>query len=349
MNRSRSALAAVTVVAALALVPAQAASASSPFKGPAKPLPSHVSAPYIDVESVPSIANTSAESGAKYLSLGFLQTDAPGACDVYWAGDTSKTVSSGALGGEIKKIQAAGGDVIPSFGGYGADTTGTEIAQSCTDVDKIAAVYEKVFTTYNVTRLDFDIEADAILDTAANDRRNAAIVKVEKWAAATGHRVSFSYTLPSFPTGLAPSGLALLQSAADAGAKVEDVNVMTFDYYDGVQHDMVADAKTAVAGLAAQLRSTIYPKLSNAQLARHEGVIQMIGIDDYGPTETFSVAQAKAFERWAKVKHLAYIGFWAVERDHGTCVGQKAGYDCSGVAQRDWDFTRAFAPFSSRR
>lgn len=349
MKRSTLALAGLAMSAALAIVPALSSAAASPWRAPAKPLPAQVAAPYLDVTSVPSIAATSAASGAKYLSLAFLQTDAPGSCTLYWAGQSALSVSSDALGADIAKIQRAGGDVIPSFGGYTADTTNTEIAESCTDVSKIARAYEQVFTTYHVTRLDFDVEADAINDTAANDRRNAAIVEVERWAARTGHDVSFSYTLPSLPTGLAANGLAVLQSAAAAGARIASVNAMTFDYYDGVQHDMAADGESAALGLTAQLKATLFPKLPTAQLYRHVGIIQMNGIDDYGPTETFTVAQAKTFEKWAATKHLAYLGFWAVNRDHGTCVGQSGGYACSGVAQNDWDFTHAFAPFTSRR
>ena len=343
MKRSTRTILSLAASAALVTVPAAA------FAGGNHPgIPSQVAAPYIDVTAVASIADTSAASGAKYLSLAFLQTEAPGSCDLYWAGDTTKSVASGALGSDIARIQRAGGDVIPSFGGYAADTTGTEIAQSCTDVSKIAAAYEKVFTTYGVSRLDFDIEADAINDTAANDRRNAAIVEVEKWADATGRDVSFSYTLPSFPTGLAATGVAVLQSATDAGARIASVNVMTFDYWDGVQHDMVADAEQAVSGLADQLHATLFPDLSRAQLYRHEGVVQMNGYDDFGATEVFTVAQAKAFEKWAATQHLAYIGFWSLDRDHGGCDGAPH-WGCSGVPQQDWAFAQAFAPFSQRR
>ena len=52
-----------------------------------------------------------------------------------------------------------GGDVIPSFGGYSADHGGTEIADSCTNVQAIAADYEQVITTLGVTRLDMDVES----------------------------------------------------------------------------------------------------------------------------------------------------------------------------------------------
>ncbi len=68
-----------------------------------------------------------------------------------------------------------GGDVVPSFGGYSADQGGTEIADSCTSVPKIAKAYEKVVTTYGVTRLDMDVEAKSLSNKAGIARRSEAI------------------------------------------------------------------------------------------------------------------------------------------------------------------------------
>jgi chitinase len=42
---------------------------------------------------------------------------------------------------DIASLRAMGRDVIPSFGGYSADHGGTEIADSCTNVNTIAADY----------------------------------------------------------------------------------------------------------------------------------------------------------------------------------------------------------------
>jgi chitinase len=327
---------------------------------PGLPLPLHVAAPYLDVTSVPSIADTAKASGNKYVTLAFLQAPTPGSCDLTWAGDTTKTVAGGAYASEIAKIRRSGGDVIPSFGGYSADTDTTtwtsnpanltEIADSCTDVGKIAQAYESVVTTYGVHRLDFDIESDSINNTAGVDRRNAAIAEVEQWALRTHRLVEFSYTLPSTPQGLAPNGVAVLRSAAAHHAVIRTVNLMTFDYWDGVQHDMVADAESAATALLGQLKVTTDPRTPTALLWNKVGVIQMNGIDDFGTTETLTPAQAKTFETWAARHHLGYIGFWALERDHeGTPddIGVKAGYDFSGVAQSDWAFSHAFEPFTS--
>ena len=76
---------------------------------------------------------------------------------------------------DIASLRAMGGDVIPSFGGYSADHGGTEIADSCTNVQAIAADYEQVITTLGVTRLDMDVESNSLNNTAGITRRNQAI------------------------------------------------------------------------------------------------------------------------------------------------------------------------------
>jgi chitinase len=319
-----------------------------PFVLPALPLPHHFSAPYVDVTAVGSLSDLSRRSGSKFLSLAFLQTEAPGSCTVYWAGNTATPVSPAVFGTDIDRIRLAGGDVIPSFGGYSADTTNTEIADSCTDVHKIALAYENVITTYKTQRLDFDIEADSLSNLAGIERRNQAIAEVQHWAAHTGHRLSITYTLPSTPHGLGATGVALLQSVARNHAPVSGVNIMTFDYWDGLTHDMLGDAQTAATGLVTQLRQTIAPTASDAELWRKVGIIQMNGIDDFGPQETFTVAQAAPLVQWATGRHLTMLSFWALERDNGGCPGVKGANACSGVVQADWAFSEAFSHFDSR-
>ena len=110
-------------------------------------------------------------------------------------------------------VRAIGGDVIPSFGGWSADQGGTEIGDSCKTVANIAAAYEQVITTYDVTRLDMDIEGRSITKADGIDRRNKAIKILQDWAAANGRTVQIQYTLPTSRDGLEASGLAVLQNA----------------------------------------------------------------------------------------------------------------------------------------
>ncbi|MFD9063536.1 glycosyl hydrolase family 18 protein [Kitasatospora purpeofusca] len=343
----------VTLVASAGLV-AGATSAGAAPTGPATagtaaaatPLPTRVFAPYFEAWTGENPATLAAQSGAKYLTMAFLQTATKGSCTPYWNGDTSLPVAQSSFGAAIATIRANGGDVIPSFGGYTADTTGTELADSCTDVNQIAAAYENLITTYDISRIDLDIEVDSLDNSAGVDRRNKAIKVVQDWAAANGRQIQFSYTLPTTTSGLAASGLAVLKNAVTNNAKIDVVNMMTFDYYDNAAHDMAADTQTSANGLYNQL-AKLYPTKTPAQLWGSIGITEMIGVDDFGPAETFTLANATTVYNWAVSKGINTLSFWALQRDNGSCAGAAARDDCSGIAQNKWDFTKIFAPFTS--
>ncbi|MFJ9019150.1 chitinase [Streptomyces sp. NPDC102259] len=318
---------------------------AAPLPDAGKSMPSHVAAPYFEAWTGESPAALAAASGNKYLTLAFLQTAAAGSCTAYWNGAVDQPVSQAVFGRDIATIQARGGNAVPSFGGWSADTTGTELADSCTSVDAIAKVYESLVTTYGITRIDLDVEGDSIDNAAGVDRRNKAIAQVQRWADRTGRSVQFSYTLPTSVTGLEAGGLALLKNAVANGARVDVVNLMTFDYYDGATHDMAADTATAAQGLHDQL-AALYPKKSPAKLWSMIGVIEMPGIDDYGPEETFTTKDAVAVEKWAEAKKINTLSFWALQRDNGGCPGTGGSDSCSGIAQDTWAFSHAFEPFT---
>ncbi|MER7133088.1 glycosyl hydrolase family 18 protein [Streptosporangium saharense] len=350
----RAALAAVTTavtvlgVTAVGTMAADAApsKADAPVKAAAAGLPSRVFAPYFEAWTGEDPAVLSQQSGAKYLTMAFLQAATKGSCTAYWNGDTSMPISSSTFGASINKIRAAGGDVIPSFGGYTADNTGTEIADSCTNVNSIASVFQNVINTYGVTRIDLDIEDNSLTNSAGIDRRNKAIKQVEDWAAANGKNIQFAYTLPTTTSGLADSGLAVLRNAVANNARIDVVNIMTFDYYDNASHNMATDTQTAATGLHDQL-ARLYPNKTSEQLWNMIGVIEMIGIDDFGPAETFRTADAAPVLNWAISKNLSYLSFWALQRDNGGCPGTAGSDSCSGIEQSTWYFSQAFAPFTS--
>jgi hypothetical protein len=310
-------------------------------------LPPHLYAPYFETYDTTDggLAQLSRESGAKFLSLAFLQTAESGSCTAYWNGDTSTPIAASTFGADIAAIQRAGGNVIPTFGGFTADTTNTELADSCTSVPAIAKVYEQLIDTYHVSRIDLDIEGDSVTNTAGIERRNEAIALTEAWAAAHRLPIQFSYTLPTFPTGLAASGLAVLQNAVAEHAKISVVNLLTFDYFLGPTQDMLADTETAAAGLYSQLE-TLYPNMSARARWHMIGVTEMPGIDDFGSAETFTTADAPALLRWAASKGIDMVSIWALQRDNGSCPGTKGASACSGVTQPTWYFSHTLEPFS---
>ena len=341
-----AALAAATVTTiGLAASAASAAGASADgLHGPG--LPQHVFAPYFETyDTSAGLAALSHQSGARFLSLAFLETAQAGSCTAYWNGDTTEPIAPASFGSDIAAIQASGGNVIPSFGGYTADTTGTELADSCSSVSSIAQVYESLITTYNVPRIDLDIEGTSVSDTAGINRRNEAVAETEAWAAAHGRSIQFSYTLPTFPTGLPAAELAVLQNAVADGAKISTVNLLTFDYFIGTQQNMLTDTESAASALVGQLRS-LYPNEPSRQLWHMVGVTEMPGIDDFGAAETFTKAQAVALLVWADRTGIGTLSFWALQRDNGGCPGTKGAGTCSGITQPTWFFSHVFELFT---
>src|SRR5207247_2819440 len=95
---------------------------------------------------------------------------------------------------QVTAIRKRGGDVIVSFGGE----DGSELALVERDPEQLAAKYQSVIDRYHFTWLDFDIEGKALHNTAANERRNAAIEKLQ-----TKNPALFvTFTLPVDPDGI---------------------------------------------------------------------------------------------------------------------------------------------------
>jgi hypothetical protein len=311
-------------------------------------IPDHVFSPYFQAYLPDDPATLAAESGARYLNIAFLETDKPGSCDAYVNGVPGNTQYLDS----VAKIKAMGGAVIPAFGGAYAGETGTEIADSCTDVNAVAAAYEKAVTTYDATRLDMDVEGDSLTNEAAIDRRNKALHLAQQWAAERGRPLQVVYTIGAGPTGPIDDGIKLVRNAIANGVTVDIVNIMTFDYYDDKQHNMAADTRTAAAGLVRTLHD-LYPTKTPRQLWAMVGITEMIGLDDYGsngetgPVEVFTPQQALDVTVWAWVNGIGELSFWGLARDRGTCPGQHKE-DCSGVEQLPWQYSRTMGAFTHR-
>jgi Glycosyl hydrolases family 18 len=331
----------LVAVAALAQ-PAAAARAATAAQG--EPLPWHVYAPYVETWTADSIPQLAAQSGARYFSLAFIQTASAGSCALTWDGDSTRPIPGSDYQAQIAQLRQVGGDVIPTFGGYSADTTNTEIADSCTNVATIAADYESLITTYHITRLDMDVEANSLTNTAGIDRRNQAIALVEAWARSQRLPLQVQYTLPVEPTGLVASELALLRNAIADGARVDIVNIMTFDYYLASEPsplNMAAEAISAADNARSQL-AAVYAGSRQPRL----GITIMPGIDDYpGKTEITYLQDARQILWYAWAHGLATLSIWAIERDNGGCPGTVGANSCSGIAQPTWAFSHLLKPF----
>ena len=340
------------VVAGLVLVPALVLAAgveSGPSSAAGRPqtLPAHVFAPYFETWTTNRLIRVAGRSGARDLTLAFVQAPRRGSCTPTWNGDPSEPTAAGRYLPGLAALRREGGDVIPSFGGYGADHGLTEIADSCPTVRRLAAAYESVVRTYGATRLDMDVEDRSLAHPAAIDRRNRALRLVERWAHRHGRPLQISYTLPVEPAGLEADGLSVLRDAVHVGTRVDVVNIMTFDYYDGVTTNMGAAAISAARGLHRQLHG-LYPGRRSRSLWAMVGVTILPGIDDYPrKTEVTYLRDAARLRRFADRVGIGTLSMWAIQRDNGACPGRIDSNTCSGIAQTPWAFTHLLQPFTS--
>jgi chitinase len=234
---------------------------------------------------------------------------------------------------QVDAVRAAGGDVKISFGG----ASGTELAAACPTVDSLFAEYDAVVNAYDLKYVDFDIEGAAVSDTASNDRRSAALARLQQ--AHPGLRVSL--TLPVLPEGLTSDGVAVVRSAINAGVNLDLVNVMAMDY-GRPGTDYGTAAVQAAQSTHDQLRA-LYPARTDAQLWAAVGVTPMIGEND--DHQVFGLAAAQQLVAFAQQHHLGELAFWEMGRDANACTGG-ALYKCTNVPQQPFDFAKVFAKYT---
>lgn len=331
-------LAAAMTTGAAAAPAARPAATGWPHGQLARP----VYAPYFETWTKDKIPAVARASGARYFTLAFLQTPRRGSCSVTWNGNRRQVVKPGGrYVGQIASLRAMGGDVVPSFGGYSADQDGTEIADSCHSVPKIVKAYESVVTTYRVTRLDMDVEANSLNDKAGIARRSEALRLLQQWAARTHRRLQIILTLGVEPWGLPANCLAVVKSAVAYGVRFT-VNIMAFDYYIKASRtglNMGAEALKALNGTHLQL-ARLYPGLSQPRLWAMEGITLLPGIDDYPKkTEVTYLSDARLVRDFARAHRLPLISIWAIQRDNGGCPGAIDSNSCSGIKQPTWAFS----------
>jgi hypothetical protein len=261
-----------------------------------------VYAPYFETWSGDSLATTAQLSGARYFTLAFLEARSRGSCRLRWRGKDYRA--------ELPLLRSFGGDVILSFGGWAADQHGTEIADSCKSVTALAGAYEDVITKYDVNWLDMDIEGRSLRNRRGVDRRNKALKLVRQWAAGERRSLRITYTLSTSVFGLTRRALSLLRNAAANGTRIDVVNLMAFDYYDGRTTDMGTAAIDAARALVPQLRAL----RSNAMV----GITLMPGLDDApGESERTTLAHAQQIYDYASANAVNTLSIWSIQRDPG--------------------------------
>jgi len=262
---------------------------------PTASTPGKTFAPYLLLSS-PTAANIGKYS--TWTTLAFV---------VGYSGSTIKW-DSGAVSASTVKSKA-NGHCIVSFGGQTAGSKKApyynELAGKYTDSAKLADAYAAVANALGATILDFDVEEDAVHDTAACERRHAALAALQKKNPA----IRIHFTVPVEMAGVPSTVKTMLQNAKKAGVSISVVNLMTM--YFNKSGTKMADAcwkavdasRSFITGLGAKI-----------------GITPQIGKNPDAPytKENFTLADATALVAKAKADpDVALMAFWEVGRDAG--------------------------------
>lgn len=218
---------------------------------------------------------------------------------------------------QAKAVQIKSGIVRISFGG----ATGTELALAIKDVDKLVEAYDSVITMYNTRHIDMDIEGAAASDTVSINRRNKALVILQK----KYPDLKVDYTLSCMQRGLESQGINILKDAKAQGVKVNAVNIMAMCYGTG---------ETQMGKAAISAATATKKQCDDLGLIYNGvGITPQIGKNDT-PNETFTIDNAKEVMAFVqKTPWVNFTAFWAVGLDNA----QK-----SKTPQETWGFTNIF-------
>ncbi|MDX6415665.1 MAG: hypothetical protein QOG28_285, partial [Trebonia sp.] len=234
--------AAVAVVVGIAAVFAVIGVTSAKSARAATAWPAHVFAPYVDTGlSNTTLTTVAADYGTQFFTLAFANGSS---CQ--WSLPNQSGWQS-----QVSALQAEGGDVSISFGGYTVDTNGTDLGAQCSSAAAMAAQVENVVTTFNVSHLDFDIESNEQYNSSDLALTAQALAQVRSWASANGKQLTISYTIPVLPTGFTSTGESVLTTARSTGFTPNTVNILTMDY--GTSTEMGTAANQALDATASQL------------------------------------------------------------------------------------------------
>jgi hypothetical protein len=254
---------------------------------------------------------------------------ASGGCNPMW--DSQRPLQGGVDAQAIANIRSAGGDIVPSFGGW----SGNKLGPNCSTPQALAGAYQQVISAYNLKAIDIDIEnTDEFESEVVQDRILNALKIIKQNNPSVKTIVTFGTTTsgPNF------WGNRLITRAAALQANVDVFTIMPFDFGGGA--NMFQNTVNASEGLKNALKAAF--GWSDAVAYSHMGISGMNGLSDQ--QELTSVATWTQIRDWAKQRGLNRLAFWSVNRDR-PCPGGGVVSDCSGIAQNNWDFTRITAGF----
>ncbi|MFE9095747.1 carbohydrate binding domain-containing protein [Streptomyces sp. NPDC007264] len=283
---------------------------------------------YLGWGDPPSATSVMSATGIKWYTMAFMLDS--GGCNPAW--DGSRPLTGGTDQSVINQIRSAGGDVVPSFGGW----QGSKLGANCSSASALTGALQKVIDTYGLKAIDMDIENS---DEFENEAVQAKILTALKTVKANNPGLRTIVTFGTSTTGPTYYGNRLIEQAQSLNAGIDVFTVMPFDFGGG--SDMYGNTVNAAEGLKAKLKSTF--GWDDATAYSHIGISGMNGLSDQ--QETTTPAIWTQIRDWANSHHIARLAFWSVNRDR-PCAGGGVVSNCSGIDQGTWQFTSVTAGFT---
>ncbi|MEU8617454.1 carbohydrate binding domain-containing protein [Streptomyces sp. NPDC048623] len=283
---------------------------------------------YLGWGEPPSAASVMSATGIKTFTMAFILSS--GGCNPAW--DGTRPLAGGTDQSTINAIRNAGGDVVPSIGGW----QGNKLGPNCATAADLAGAYQKVIDAYGLKSIDVDIEnTDEFENAAVQDKILTALKTVK----ADNPGLKTILTFGTSTTGPTYWGNRLIEQSKALNANIDVFTIMPFDFNGGA--DMYGNTVNAADGLKNKLKSTF--GWSDATAYAHVGISGMNGLSDQ--QETTTPAIWTQIRDWANANHIARLAFWSVNRDRG-CAGGGVTSNCSGISQDNWQFTKITAGFT---
>ncbi|MEU3346090.1 carbohydrate binding domain-containing protein [Streptomyces sp. NPDC006700] len=278
--------------------------------------------------SPPSPTSVMSATGIKWFTMAFVLDS--GGCTPSW--DSQRPLTGGVDQTAINQIRSAGGDIVPSFGGW----SGSKLGANCSSASALAGAIQKVISAYGLKAIDMDIENS---DEFENEAVQAKILTALKTVKANNPGLKTIVTFGTSTTGPTYYGNRLIEQAKSLNADIDVFTIMPFDFGGGA--DMYGNTVNAAEGLKAKLKSTF--GWDDATAYSHIGISGMNGLSDQ--QENTTTAIWTSVRDWANSHHIARLAFWSVNRDR-PCPGGGVAENCSGISQNNWQFTSITAGFT---
>ncbi|GGS34150.1 carbohydrate binding domain-containing protein [Actinokineospora fastidiosa] len=267
---------------------------------------------YLGWGNPPSATEVMRATGIKWYTMAFIL--AQNGCNPAW--DSQRPLLGGVDETTIKAIRAAGGDIVPSIGGW----SGNKLGPNCATAQALAGAYQKVIDAYDLKAIDVDIEnTDEFENPAVQDRILTALKIVKQ----NNPGLRTILTFPTLRTGPNSWGNRLIEQAKALDAGIDNWTIMPFNFSG--HDDMYGATISATEGLKAKLKSVF--GWSDAEAYAHIGISGMNGSSDVGEVTTPQIWTQ--IRDWSNAHHIGRLAFWSVNRD-----------------RPNWEFTRITAGFT---